>query len=167
MCPCYLTQFCCMYGCSFRVLTLLCSEQGDTLKPLWQRDFLSTWCDCMADTSWLDLGGMRSWDTPTNPFAVPTSVHPMFDPRYMCCMIYSDNIRSRFHSLYYINIMVVLQKLLQLSDTHKYWISWKKMFFMVLYNIISPSISSKLYKFPSPRTTTAWILRSKVPSPWM
>ncbi len=49
----------------------------------------------------------------------------------------------------------------------KYWISWTQLFFVVLYNIIFLSISSKLYKFPPFQTTTVWILRLKVPSPWM
>ncbi len=63
---------------------------------------------------------------------------------------------------------VVLQKLPQLSDTHFSPVlnELEKIFFHGFKNIISLSISSKLYKFPPPQTT-AWILRSKVQSPWM
>ncbi len=56
-----------------------------------------------------------------------------------------------------IHMWVVLQKLPQFSDTHFSQVLNKleKICFMVLQNIISLSISSKLYKFPPPQTTTA------------
>ncbi len=71
-------------------------------------------------------------------------------------LIFVSSLSERVHIWHsYVNDgktqWVVLQKLSQLSDTH--------------FSQVLNKFSSKLYKFPPPQTTTAWILRSKVPSP--